>query len=471
MKYLLSFSLFILFMGISLFLYLSQKPLCIASMQLQRISIVGQENSYHVFNCSYKKNVIYSDSVNGILAKTEKDLNTVSSFFDSYGLKAESFSLNILTDRKNMILRKNDQYYISSDLFKAEDNLKNFLFEQALEDSFKKSEGIKESDIRILKHFFRTVFNPKKNYNSENKSIWPLVTYGQDSLNQFMNGVLWEAYLDLSLAQRNQLLQFFLNDLRYNKAVSNEIAYSLEVLGQVEVASNKNQSLVELNDKKLILDYIDFLNQLSNHDSVKGYLELVINRLRQHDFNFSKTDQFDYVLLVNKADDIAFLRGINKNGDIKVIFSNQNIYFDSNGLFVDEVKRPTKISSIASDYYIYFDCPGQNHISLDKINAERVVSIKTCDVGSVKFGNLRKGNIDRFLRDNAGLPLIVYYMPAIQDLNLGALNLGELSEWIKQPIKNNNKLKLIGWQLPDWDDDLQIYRAKATHDVIEYYRF
>lgn len=458
-------------MGISLFLYLSQKPLCIASKQLQRISIVGQESSFHVFNCSYKKNVIYSDSVNNILTKTEKDLSAVSSFFDSYDLKPESFSLNILTDRKGMMLRKNDQYYISSDLFKMEDNLKNFLFEQALEDSFRNSDGIKENDLRILRYFFRTVFNPKRNYSSENRSVWPLVPYGQDSLNQFMNGVLWEAYLDLGLAERNQLLQFLLKDLRFSNTVNNETAYSLEVLGQVEVASNKNQSLLELNDKKLILDYIDFLNQLSNHDSVKGYLELVINRLRQHDFNFSKTDQFDYVLLVNKADDIAFLRGINKNGDLKVIFSNQSIYFDSNGLFVDEVKRPTKISNIASDYYIYFDCPGQNLGSIDKLNVERVVSIKTCDVSSVKFGNLKKGNIDRFLKDNAGLPLVVYYMPAIEDLNLGNLNLSELSDWIKQPIKNNGKLKLIGWQSPDWDDDLQIYRAKATHDIIEFYRF
>ena len=471
MKYLLSFSLFVLFIGISLFLYLSQKPLCITSKQLQRISIVGQESSFHVFNCSYKKNVIYTDSVNNILAKTERDLNSVSSFFDSYDLKAESFSLNILTDRKGMILRKNDQYYISTDLFKPDENLKNFLFEQALEDSFKKSEGIKESDLKILKFFFRTVFNPKKNYSGENRSVWPLVTYGQDSLNQFINGVLWEAYLDLSLVQRNQLLQFFLKDLRVNKAANNEIAYSLEVLGQVEVASNKNQSLLQLNDKKIILDYVDFLNQLSSHESVKSYLDLVINRLRQHDFNFSKTDQFDYVVLVNKADDIAFLRGINKNSDLKVIFSNENIYFDSNGLFIDEVKRPTKISSIVSDYYIYFDCPGQNHIGLSKVNAERVVSIKTCDVSSVNFGGLRKANIERFVRDNAVLPLVVYYMPAIQDLNLGNLNLGELSDWIKQPIKNNSKLKLIGWQSPDWDEDLKVYRAKATHDVIEFYRF
>ncbi|MFN7727957.1 MAG: hypothetical protein ACK5P7_02245 [Bdellovibrio sp.] len=100
---------------------------------------------------------------------------------------------------------------------------------------------------------------------------------------------------------------------------------------------------------------------------------------------------------------------------------------------------------------------------------ERLLVVRDCQSPmALEFKVLLTGGLDAFVSANPNMKFVQFHLPSLKSAlakqNLNPIPLLEEKRWASPFFLN------IGWEKPEWDKRLKVYRARAAIDAIEMYR-
>jgi hypothetical protein len=475
----------LLVIGIFVLAYLGQRPLCIDSKLVEKIDMVGDNESAAAYSCRLKKTVDYDQNLAVETKKISDRIFPLEKFFAEFGdlkntpqilwlknspktFQVRGRQLNIGTELldKPLVLEKEIAktwvkehlpQNMTDDILLVESLAELVLFSAGGDSTEDHPEARWPQVLKSFSAYCSSSFRWPEHREAceqaavENPQLLDQLT--PYSLQPLLSQSVLQAYLQMPPNNRFQFWKDFGSDrLVWRSQIPKVQSWGANEWTQI------SQDIDNFSQK--------FPSELAN---------LVDTELKKRGFFSSRSKAFfDIVFLLPEQDDLQprliekIIKASQKNN--KMIVAAE----DSMRIWLmptNEFLTKSMLQSYRAQRAVWMKCqqPDLNELKNLANQFERVLVLSDCQKNlDINFESYVSGGIENFASENQSVAFVQIHLPSLlQGLKKADVNpiplLGK-QDW------RNPFFQGVGWQGATWVDRLKAYRSRSVIEAIEMYR-
>jgi len=486
--------------------WLARSSFCLDSILVKKLDMVGPNGTVSILACSSKKDSPFSEDLYEIKTDLEMRLRSIERNLEFLGVDAEPVHISIVKSLDPLVRVHASHLILSESALGSKNLLEKALLESLLMQKNGNLDAASEAADKVLwsdvfsdvilastQGYFELgdpLLNQNFNWNAR-RSEWPFslrtkTTYCQDasrsllhlaacqqgqlkpedlfvSLRPFFGKALFDSLQSLSNKQR---VQWFSEVWRHWPELQIERGYF-----GASVGPDEKQQLADAAIGIRI--WMANFRNWATRGPIWAQLakEMAINIQKQGFREQTSTPSADLLVIVNDHDSEAVLQGLREaalmsTGKSILVFRNSDAWM------MPDMRPFPKVWlgdwQVQQAILIQCEIPSTEKLQALAEHAQNLMLIRICKSNPLQWGRLAQGGVNAFLRDNPSVPFIQFHLPSLKSAlakrNLNPVPLIEEENW-KSPFFEG-----IGWQKPQWDQDLKIYRSHSAIEVIKSYR-
>ncbi len=405
---------------------LSQKPQCINSKLIEKITFSDQS---YIFNCDLLVTVPFSKD----FSKSERELQSEVQSFEQWlshywVLGGPKYKIHV-SEKPIVTKVTNGQIQIWSQNFKSSWELQRNLLDENLKPQISNS---------ILRNFVSDFYVRVWNQNMQR---------GYGNLSSFLSYRWWSAFQNLSTADQLQFLKLLAGSQElYSGQPQSSFDQVVEIDKLIRVAANRNPVFQK------------FHHNLNKIGGLQPY------HLKA---------KFDYLIMNSQinSQSVAQLNSLQKNYPDKTfgLWDSQNIYHVPSRSYISA----RALKEVSAHHYIWEICDDIQMQSLFEIAADvrKVLIVKNCDLNQAEiYSSYVSRGIKGFAARASKANFVLFDLPSLRskkDVIHAEIKIFDL---MINRGQHSELLTNLGWQSVDHDQELNIFRTQSVVDSIESFR-
>lgn len=501
----------LLIAGLTTLAWLSRRPLCIKSQLVQKIDRVHDQGVARVYSCSQNIHVEYDDELRQLVEALEPELERLEEFFstvpsaapvqldftlvndqsakdtehslEQYRVQVRSGVQQILWSRPQASIISTAEAILTS-VTEAQlgipgthlqENRMHFAIASTVSESLLMALGLKNYERAAVDRWSFLLTSRSAYCNSDERSLLDTGLCQKAAsfdviepmaLKPFFRESFWQALLEQSLSERPEFLKHIVSRL-----MSWSQATSLATMTVDSAAVSEFIAQLEMkSDVKSKIETEKFTNALKRAYAQKGWsaepAPMILPQMvyfMESETNKNKSTQDMSAFLFENPNLRDRLVALRTGSWVWMPHQNAPVEIAALG--------PMKVFDLV---VVLCEPPNDQFLKSISDNTDRVLVIQQCDSKKVvKLESYFSGDagpgVEAFARDNPGVPFMRLHMPSLklawQKDHSNPFLLLSQKKW------DHHFFTQLGWQTPEWNEQLQMFKSRSVIEAIEAYRF
>lgn len=501
---LLAISFCVLILGM---VYVSRKPVCIASRVVERID----RGSESVYKCSLRRHIPFSSYFNTKLSDIQARVQEIESFTERIEPFKSSVVIEVVPDKPNYFSVKGNTITMGEALLNTRGHLEKALLKVWYRESARNlfayenlfEEVYTDFALYLIKGSVK-IDDPFRGLRTKtNGSYWPQVLKSVQSYCQspwktsehyrfcdqlqkqdvtFSDQVLelslrpllvssWiESYRELSFRDQYQFVQNFKTLLSEDHTPDLPLVKTGGILPQGAPLHEASEAI------KNISHFLVTSKMMQNSDAHRIFVTLLANNLSRFGFNDTFAGAYFDVLILNdkkidtKSQQFKHYLAVSKqNPNSKIAVK------DGENLWMLPSVYPIRwksIQGIKATRAIYNKCGNYKFDLIWHFTdvTDKLLVLNNCKDKMITLTDYMREGLEGFGAQNRDISFIQFHIPSLLMRKDQLADVANVPDLLNRREVDNPSFRSLGWQAIQWNERAGAYQPKAYVDGIEWFR-
>lgn len=452
----------LLFCSLGTFVVLAKKPLCLDSELISKVDRWTDTKKVTAYSCSRAKWIPFDEELQTELPEISKRLHPLELLLGhTKNPKGPWIEVVWLNEPVGTLRIQDDKIFISQDLMQSKNRLNEAvarLWLRALDPSAGLANSVLEGALAWVLLLDSGTMDP-----SSAPWMQRLKMEGSGllagSASQALGQILFAGMKDLSVRESAQIPQEiarFVNSLQDQNASLRE-SDSIPTLG--ELSDRLEEILVQLERYRP-----------KNPNAVNAWEHWTASahaRLQTPHAKFVELIEISPDLDSQTEDMILSIKSVSNPNTSWAVVSGQKIWLSG----TSEPLAVEAFPHLKTFQVTYVSCkdPTPETLNILEKQSDRIFLAHHCGaLGQLAFSGLLKGGFEDFAKDNPNLSFVQLHMASMPKAL--ASKTPELLNSVYKKNWNSPLFIDLGWQRPEWDQQIKAFRAHSVNDAIQAFR-